>query len=98
MTDRDISIKGISNQLDEWEEKLVDLKAKAQESKTEETDVHVEKIDALHQKTRELRDKLTRVGEREHHEIDWETEIKDIERGLKDLDEEYRRTWAYIYH
>jgi len=98
MTDRDISIKGISNQLDEWEEKLVDLKAKAQESKTEETDVHVEKIDTLHQKTLQLREKLNRVGEREHHEIDWEKEIKAIEHALNDLDEEYRQTWAYIYH
>jgi DNA-binding transcriptional MerR regulator len=98
MTDRTISIKGIGNRLDEWEEKLVDLKARAQEAKEEEKDVHVEKIDTLHHKTRQLKQKLNQMEEKAHHKVDWEKELKAIEHALKDLDEEYRETWAYIYH
>ena len=96
MPDRDISLKGYGTKLDEWEEKLVDLKARAQEVKSEQKAIHVEKIENLHHKTRQLRDKLGKIEDR--HEVDLEKEIKEIDHALKDLDEEYRQTWVHFYH
>ena len=96
MTDRELTLKGYSTQLDEWEEKIADLKARAQEAKTEETAVHVEKIETLHQKTRRLRENIHKI--QGGHEIDWEKEKEAIEQALKDLDEEYRQAWAHFYH
>lgn len=96
MTDREIQLKGFGVQLEEWENKIADLKAKAQESRTAQPPEHLEKMDRLQQKTDRIRKSLEETTGKT--EIDWEKERKNIEHAFDDLNQEYRETWAFFYH
>ncbi|MFO7984545.1 MAG: hypothetical protein R6U38_01665 [Desulfatiglandaceae bacterium] len=96
MPDREIQLKGFGVQLEEWENKLADLKAKARESKTPQSPQYLERIERLQQKTDSIRKSIQETEGKA--EIDWETERQSFEHAFQDLDEEYRQVWVHFYH